>query len=690
VEQDLANIPERATSARSDAAREVLASALDSYELGEELGRGRGGIVLAGRHRELGREVTVRLLPGDDGVSERLAAQAPRLVELDHPHIACIYDVVQRPGVCALVVQRLTGGTVHDRLKAGGWGEQEACAIVVAISSALQHAHDRGIRHGNLTPANLMFSGDGVVKLTDLGVADVLHGEGATDAAVDVEAITALFPGLVGGPPSVVLAAIIDRVHAPEDGDGYAGARELGLAVARAAREQWGPLWTGTAEVLAGAEPALRVPRPSGAHETAAGERPGAATIASSEPVVPLYLAADETKIAAIEEAVARCGQDQRPLRLRLLCHLAVELHLAGRQERCAELCAQALDIAWDIGGPWAEMLVRYSRLVSAWSPQDLAGRRAECEALGAAAEELGDREMAHHAQRLTLRAALEGGDIAAADAQLAELAHSAAIARPWWAWQGTLLRAMRALHAGEAADGRGLAQEALRLGRRVDAGIAQRCFEGQAVQSTWLLGRRGELIPLARAAARATPSLALRRATLAFALTELERTTEATAEFERLMATDLDAVPRDANWLPTMVLLSLVCGAVADGRRAGLLYEELAGYDERFATCGDCTVTWGPVATALGVVAGASGHVERADAHLLDGADRAMRAGAMAHRVVARREHVKVLLRRDGPGDRDRAVWLIDDALHSARRHRLAGLDDDLHALRARARAHG
>ena len=69
MEQDLANISERATSARSDAAREVLASALDSYELGEELGRGRGGIVLAGRHRELGREVTVRLLPGDDGVS---------------------------------------------------------------------------------------------------------------------------------------------------------------------------------------------------------------------------------------------------------------------------------------------------------------------------------------------------------------------------------------------------------------------------------------------------------------------------------------------------------------------------------------------------------------------------------------------------------------------------------------------
>lgn len=740
MEKDVVNAQAPTLPEPGGPAREILATALAAYELGPELGRGGCGTVLAGRHRELGREVAIRQLPelpgADAGLRERFRSDARRLAGLDHPHIVRVYDFVQRRELCALVMQRLTGGTAQDRLGTGGFSRREACAVVVATCSAMQHAHDRGIAHRRVALQNVMFSAEGVVKVTDFGLADALCGGTlptmALDPAPDVYATGVVLCALVcGEPPSAScdddLVALLRRVsRAPagltdviarslsrDPGERYVSARELGAAVVRVARREWGPQWAdATGMVLAGAEAGLGRPRRAGRagrsevatregagaaavwSEVTARERPqirrrastGAAPLA--EPTAPLYVAADEQLVDAIEDALARCPADERPLRLRLLCRLAVELHLAGRLERCPELCAQALDVAGEIGGPWAEMLVGYSRLASTWSPEAPAARLAECDELLRVATDTGDREMVHRAHRLRLRVVLELGDMAAADAQLGALDNAAEVAAPWRTWQSALLPAMRALHAGRLDEGEVLAQEALRLGRRADADIAQRCFEDQAVHYTWLLGRRSELVPLAREAARSCPGLPLRRAALAFALAELDRLTEATAQLERVTAPAAGGLPRDANWLMTTVLLSHACGALGDERRAVLLYEELHPYRERFAVYGDCTVTWGPVATALGVLAATAGRVDQAAEHFLDAGDRAVAVGAAAQLALARREHAAALLRRGGPGDRDHAIWLVDDALRTVHRHGLTGLEDRLRRLRAGSRS--
>lgn len=695
--------------------RETLSTALDSYDIGEELGRGATGIVLAACHRGLGRDVAIKQLvlsASAPALRARFVSEARRLASLDHPHIVRVYDFVQLDGMCALVMQRLTGGTVHDRIERAGLSEREACAVVVAACAALHHAHDKDIVHGAINPQNVMFSAEGVVKVTDFGLANVFAREAPLGPGLDVYALGVVLYRLLCGelpsspvsllerPPraSVALSDVTARALHPDPGQRYATARELGAAVAHAARRKWGPGWAGeTGMVLAGADVGpgrrARAGRSAGratpasdatvTDPVALAAQAGRWAQSASEPCVPLYVAADEELVGRLESDLAGSQEQDRPRRLRLLCRLAVELHLAGRLERCPALCEQAQDVAAQIGEPWAHVLARYTRLMATWSPHDLAGRLAECDELLRAASATGDRAVAQRVRHLELRARLELGDISGADVWLDELDDTGG---PWAWWQSMLLRAMRAAHEGRVDDAEALAEEALRLGRRVDADVARRCYEDQLAQYTWLSGRRGELVPALRDCVVSCPGLPLRRAALACGFAELDRTTEATAEFERLTASGLDALPRDGNWLLTMALLSFACAVVGDERRAALLYDALCPYGDRFAVAGDCTTAWGPIATALGVLASATGRFELAGEHFDDACRRATAAGATAQAILAQREHARMLLGSEDASDRDRGTFVLDDALSSARRHGLAGLGEALLQLRAGA----
>ena len=102
---------------------EQVAAALPSYEIGEELGRGSTGVVLAARHRQLGRDVAIKLLPPDlaedPKVRQRFVAEAKLLASFSHVHIVPVYDFVEQEGLCLLVMERLGGGTLDGYARAG-------------------------------------------------------------------------------------------------------------------------------------------------------------------------------------------------------------------------------------------------------------------------------------------------------------------------------------------------------------------------------------------------------------------------------------------------------------------------------------------------------------------------------------------------------------------------------------------
>ena len=160
--------------------QEAVAAALPLYEVEGELGHGAWGIVLAGRHRQLGRVVAIKQLPrsfgADPAVRNRFIAEARLLASLEHPHVVPLYDFVEHEGLCLLVMERLTGGTLWSRARAGHVSPQSCCALTLATLSALHYAHQRGVLHRDVKPENLMFSGKGDLKVTDFGIAKVVGG----------------------------------------------------------------------------------------------------------------------------------------------------------------------------------------------------------------------------------------------------------------------------------------------------------------------------------------------------------------------------------------------------------------------------------------------------------------------------------------------------------------------------------
>ncbi len=156
----------------------TLGAALPGYEIGIELGRGAFGVVVAGRHRQLGREVAIKqLAPGlvsDDDVRARFLAEAQVLASIDHPHIVPVYDYVEHDDACILVMERLAGGTVWRRFVDRGFDQRTACAIALVACSGLSSAHQHGVLHRDMKPENVLFGEDSVLKVTDFGIARVL------------------------------------------------------------------------------------------------------------------------------------------------------------------------------------------------------------------------------------------------------------------------------------------------------------------------------------------------------------------------------------------------------------------------------------------------------------------------------------------------------------------------------------
>ncbi|MBB5850588.1 serine/threonine-protein kinase [Amycolatopsis umgeniensis] len=161
---------------------EVVA-ALPQYEIGAAIGQGGMGVVFAGVHRSLGRDVAIKQLPWDvlnHAVSSQLFDREARvLASLDHPHIVPVYDYVRTGREHLMVMERLDGGTVHSRFQAGGVGAEQACAIGLAMLAGLHAAHEAGVLHLDVKPKNLLFTTQGVMKVADFGIAKVIS-EGAT------------------------------------------------------------------------------------------------------------------------------------------------------------------------------------------------------------------------------------------------------------------------------------------------------------------------------------------------------------------------------------------------------------------------------------------------------------------------------------------------------------------------------
>jgi eukaryotic-like serine/threonine-protein kinase len=141
-----------------------------------ELGRGSMGVVYRALDPDLLRPVAIKV-PHDEvlsrpGMRELFEQEARAVARLQHANIVMVhelaYDARSRP---FLVMELLVGSDLARRLARGPMPLWESVEIVTRVSDALQHAHDHGIVHRDVKPANVFLTDSGVVKVMDFGTA---------------------------------------------------------------------------------------------------------------------------------------------------------------------------------------------------------------------------------------------------------------------------------------------------------------------------------------------------------------------------------------------------------------------------------------------------------------------------------------------------------------------------------------
>lgn len=151
---------------------------LRTYELLEEIGRGGTGVVFRARHTRLKTIVAVKVLPPEaltrPDVLARFNREMAAIGRLVHPHIVHATDADEVDGQHFLVMEYVQGGDFATLVRRQGplpIAEAVTCALHAA--QGLAYAHDQGMIHRDVKPSNLLL-GDGVVKISDLGLARVL------------------------------------------------------------------------------------------------------------------------------------------------------------------------------------------------------------------------------------------------------------------------------------------------------------------------------------------------------------------------------------------------------------------------------------------------------------------------------------------------------------------------------------
>jgi serine/threonine-protein kinase len=150
------------------------------YRIERLLGKGGMGAVFLAHDLTLERAVAIKVLPPDvaqdDQVVRRFAQEAKTAAKLDHPNIIPIYRVESEGGLNYFVMKYISGTSLEDLLdKKEPLAVPDIQRILWEAACALGHAHQRGVVHRDVKPANIMFDHDGRVMLTDFGISKALQ-----------------------------------------------------------------------------------------------------------------------------------------------------------------------------------------------------------------------------------------------------------------------------------------------------------------------------------------------------------------------------------------------------------------------------------------------------------------------------------------------------------------------------------
>jgi eukaryotic-like serine/threonine-protein kinase len=226
---------------------------LGRYRAVRPLGSGGSGSVWLARDEQGGRDVAVKVVPREGKSGERARREAQAMSKLDHPACPRAYACGRDAENVYIAYGYVPGSTFRQSLRAGRVTDAVAVEVAVQVLDGLAHAHERGIVHRDVKPANVLLADDGddeiSVRILDFGLARFAEGETLT-AAGDV--------------PGTLAYIAPERLHGEPAGPaGDVWSVGVLLYEALAGRHPfWRPSLGETAEAISQGPPPLRTERP--------------------------------------------------------------------------------------------------------------------------------------------------------------------------------------------------------------------------------------------------------------------------------------------------------------------------------------------------------------------------------------------------------------------------------------------
>lgn len=164
----------------------MIPSRIGRYEILRPLGKGAMGVVYLAQDPQIERTLALKTVRFDGpsqsfSMSEakaRFLKEAKISGRLQHPNIVTVYDVGEDEGVLYLAMEYISGGSLSQRIAdPGSFPLVDRIRILSEVADALSHAHQRGVLHRDVKPANILLTDSSSAKVTDFGIGKLLTGD---------------------------------------------------------------------------------------------------------------------------------------------------------------------------------------------------------------------------------------------------------------------------------------------------------------------------------------------------------------------------------------------------------------------------------------------------------------------------------------------------------------------------------
>jgi tetratricopeptide (TPR) repeat protein len=282
--------------------------------------------------------------------------------------------------------------------------------------------------------------------------------------------------------------------------------------------------------------------------------------------------------------------------------------------------------------------------------------------------QELGDPALEAHERGAMLDLLLENGDRDAYDREFEahEQLVKALRGQPYRTWMLAVNQTRRALFEGRFAEAGDFLQHAMKLGQEAKNKDAMQSSGGQLLFMQREQGGLSGMADAVKGFAEQYRAFPLWRCVLAWVLAEVGRAVEARQELDSFAANGFADLPRNHFWLASLWCLSEAAGTLDDVPSATTLYEILLPYARRCSVV-PVAVCAGSTSRSLGLLATTLSRFRDAARHFDDAMETNARMRATPWLAYTQYDYGRMLLRRDEPGDREKAAALVAKALGTA-----------------------